>query len=366
MNNRSLLLLAVVTAVAVTAAYMLHTRQDLSSAPEPAPLLAGLEAIVNDVDRIRLVGAGENVPVTLVRGPSGWEVAERGYPADAARVRALLLLLGQGRRAQAATANPAHHGRLGLTALDSPAATGTGIELSAGARSLPRLIVGLASQHGEGSYVRMDGDSQTWLSDRDIDIERQPGRWLAPELVDIPAGRVVNARLEQPDGTAFGILRQADAVLLEPNPEGRPPAWPGAFDQVLRALERLELEDVLEAADVDDPAPEDRFQARFRTGDGLQIDVTAWIADARHLVRMAASPAPREAGPDLAEEAPEADLDAEIRKLNERFDGRVFVVPNYRHADLTRPLSGLLAPPEDPAEAHPPPDPTAETPGDES
>ena len=68
----------------------------------------------------------------------------RGYPADAAKVRKLLLALAEAKPVEEKTSNPANYAALGVEDVSSADATGVRVELEGTAQPV-NLIVGKAA-----------------------------------------------------------------------------------------------------------------------------------------------------------------------------------------------------------------------------
>ncbi|MBV8910868.1 MAG: hypothetical protein JOZ89_08915, partial [Gammaproteobacteria bacterium] len=87
-------------------------------------VLPGLEHSVNAVTSVRLRKAND-VHTTLERGGDAWSVAERGWPADLAKVRKLLLNLGALNIVEEKTRMPARYPDLGVEDISQPKSSGT-------------------------------------------------------------------------------------------------------------------------------------------------------------------------------------------------------------------------------------------------
>ena len=122
MNGKILLLLIVVAAVAVFAAYRLN-QPPVSGDPAPAQsalLYPGLGDKLNTIKTIRIVGPGATLIAELARGDAGWTVINKGgYPAAFATIRTLLLALAGAEIVEQKTANPEFYSRLGVSDIDA-------------------------------------------------------------------------------------------------------------------------------------------------------------------------------------------------------------------------------------------------------
>ena len=116
MRAKTLIVLALVAAAAIVGSALLER----GSAPDPAVsdgtlLYPGLTEAINGITRVRFSDPGTGEPVQLERTDAGWIVVQKdGYPADAGKIRQLLLRLAEARLAETKTANPELYPRLGV------------------------------------------------------------------------------------------------------------------------------------------------------------------------------------------------------------------------------------------------------------
>src|SRR5438067_1743166 len=97
-------------------------------------VLADLERGVNAVTAIAL-RKGDGTHVTLKKEAAGWSVGEREWPADASKVRKLLLDLGALNIVEEKTRLAANFPQLGVEDVSSPQASGTRVEIVSPART---------------------------------------------------------------------------------------------------------------------------------------------------------------------------------------------------------------------------------------
>ncbi|MEN6540475.1 MAG: DUF4340 domain-containing protein, partial [Mizugakiibacter sp.] len=343
---RTLLLLAVLAALAVAAAIALNWRRapavDLGG--NAAPLLPELAANVNAVDRVDLVGAGGDVRVTLRRGASGWTVGQRhGYPADVVALRGLLLQLAQARLAEPKTADPARYAVLGVEDVAQPRAGGVQVALHGLARPLA-LIVGRYDPRAGGTFARRPGEARSWLAMGDLRVDADPAHWLEREIADIPAARVREVTLAPTGGPAFTVYkthRDDSHYSAREIVRRRELATPYAAEDIAAALAGLELDDVYVASVRTPPAGAAPAHARFRTWDGLTVDADAWRQGGQNFVRLRATAEPAAAAASPAGTRAAAD---EAARLNARWQGWTYCLPAYRYAAFDRRFDSLLRP----------------------
>ncbi|RYD16623.1 MAG: DUF4340 domain-containing protein [Lysobacteraceae bacterium] len=394
MNRKTLIGLAVATAIALTIAVMLQFSQQPRSSDDEgrpsealAPTLAGH---VNDIDKLVVTGAGGKVIATLVRGDGGWTLQEKGgYAVDTGKLRAFLLKLADSKRLEPKTADAARHAALGVEDVAAADAKGVLVELGGLAQPL-RLVVGESSTRGGNTFVRFADEAQSWLASGLLAPEETAADWLARDLVDIDAARVAQVELTAPDGSSVKVSKSAEGdadFALAGIPKGREAGSAYTINGLAGALDGVRFDDVLPAGEA--PPPANARKARYATFDGVVIDAVAWEAEGKHYARFVAAlddaraashaesagasattqasatgadadakqnDAPAEGAPAAAPEpgsAPAKDPQArlagvreEVASLQRRFDGWTFVVPAYKYAALDKSLEDLLKPVE--------------------
>jgi uncharacterized protein DUF4340 len=329
MSGRRVMLLLVAGVALVAFAIWLSSRRHLERTVNAGDLvLPGLERSVNSVTSLRL-RRGDDTHATLNKEGSGWLVAERGWPADVSKLRKLLLDLGALTIVEEKTRLPANYPALGVEDVNSPKASGTLIEIIAPTTRWP-IIIGKSSSAKSG-YVRLADAPQSLLAAPLLSVDADPKGWLVRELVDVPSKRVREVEEKPASGPAFRAARdQPDGnFTVSPLPKGRELFGPGAAEPLAGALTALTLDDVRKGAPAGDAA---LSHAVFRTFDGLDVDVAGRKDGAHTLLALSA----RSTQPATAPEA---------EKLNARFQGWEFEIPDYKYTALFTPLEDLLKKP---------------------
>lgn len=346
MRLRTLVVLALLAALAVAAAVVLNWRgEPAASFEEGALLLPGLDARINDVDRIELTGAGDRVLVTLQRQAAGWSVVQRnGYPADIGALRGLLLQLAQARLVEPKTTNLARYAVLGVEDVAQPKAGGVQVALH-GAGDVPVLIIGRYDLHAGGTFARRAGQARSWLVAGDLRVDTDPAHWLDRAIVDIPAAQVREVTVKPDEGPAFTVYKthrddsHYSARELE---RQRELAAPYAAEDIAAALTGLELDDVYPASTRPRPADIKAAHLTFRTWDGLLVDADAWQQNGQGYVRLHASV---ESAPAAAAPARPADMADEAARLDTRWSKWTYRLPAYRYTAFARRFDSLQRPP---------------------
>ncbi|MDW8479893.1 MAG: DUF4340 domain-containing protein [Xanthomonadales bacterium] len=210
MNARRVGILAVLAVVAVAAAWWLTSeRRTAPVAGVGEPLLPGLGERLERLKEFRLTG-GSGAAVTLRREDGGFRVLERhGFPADVGKLRQYLLRLADARRLEPKTANPERHAELGVEDPAKEGAASTLLTLVFEDGDLA-VVVGRYNGQGSGTFLRLPGDDQSWLVAGDLTLEREPTRWLARELIDLPSGKVRRLELRRADGETIVAAKKSE------------------------------------------------------------------------------------------------------------------------------------------------------------
>lgn len=365
---RSLAWLAVAVVALAGAAWWLLERDTAGDAPGPSLALPGFAARVESVDRIEVIGAGATPLLAIEKRDGRWLMPDREHwPANQREVGRALFRLGQARRIEAKTANPALHTRLGVEDIASPGAKGAELRLAGGGAPV-RITIGNNHPALGGSYVRIGDDPQAWLLDEDIAPARSAPDWLDRRLLDIPMARIDVIWVTPAGGRAFRLSRVEDRFSLD----GLPPAAMGNPDignSTAGFTDQLPLDDV--ARDTGATATQ---TVVFEGLDGVRITVAAWRQDAGTWARLdagldearakawlaqpAAAVAPEGAEAAAATAAanapaaasgagtPEQRLEAlreQVAQWQSRFAGKQFLLPPYKAAALMKTRDDYLA-----------------------
>jgi hypothetical protein len=325
------LLVAAVAALAI--GFWLSSRRHVETAPESGRLvLPELKGLLNSVTELR-IAKGDGSRATLRKGGSDWTVVERGFPADGARVRKLLLDLSELTVVEEKTSDPQSYPQLGVEDVSSPKATGTRIDVVAPSKT-SSLIVGKPSG-GKSSFVRIAGAPVSLLASPQVVPDAEAARWLDRPVIDIAESRVKEVELQPASGPAYTVTRssaQQSDFSVTKIPKGRELSGPGGANAVSGALTALTLDDVRKAGGQGtEPA-----HATFHTFNGLTVDVAGRKDGDRRFITLNAQSSAKE-------------TEAEAQTVNTRFSGWEIEVPGYKYDALFRPLEDLLKKPEPPA-----------------
>lgn len=337
-NIKTLSVLAGAAAVAITAVVWTlgaQSPQQASLAVDKT-LLPGLAQSLDQINAVRVVTAGAATAVELVPTVQGWAVANKHhYPAAISQVRATLQALAGARVVEEKTANPEYYARLGVEDVSQPDAGGVQLEL-AGLAAPVALVIGNLASSGTGTYVRRSDAAQSLLVDTTLTVDTDPLDWLDRRVLDIPAERIQQVTIRQPDGATLTVRKdtpEAANYTLVDLPAGREPGSALAVDQVAGALADVQLDDVTPASALS-PAEGASVNAEFRTFDGLVITARAFQQEGTGYVQFTAAYAGAE---------PTA-VQQEAEQLQARLADWVYALPDYQYGPLTRRMEDVLAP----------------------
>ena len=338
MQRRSLTLLmsATVAMVIVAAAALATGGAGVSHAAPDQRALPALATDLGDVASVEVRRTG--LDLTFVRDGDKWLVAQKSkYPADAAKVRRVVLALADMTLVEPKTSEPALYPRLEVEDPGKGKSTLVTVKNKAGA-DIARLIVGKHAYDrlGEGTdgvYVRKPGEAQSWLARGTLDFADDTPNWLLRRIVDIPDSKVAKVVLTQPDGSTLTLSRakpEAKFALDNP-PKDAKYKSETALGEPAMALETLDLQDVQPAAKL--PVPDKGVTAAtYTTFDGLTVTAKLFYHDDKDWLAIAATGSGK-----AAEEA---------KTINERAAKWVYAIPPYKAKLMQTKLADLLEPPK--------------------
>jgi hypothetical protein len=394
MNAKTLYTLIAVAVLALIVAIVINSSNKPQSdvSDQAKPLLPALHDHVNDVSGITLTGADNKVLVTLKRGGDGWSVAEKsGYPADLAKIREFLLKLDAATLIEAKTSNSKHYADLGVDDVAGKDAKGVQVDIAGLATPLKLIIGNYNGAGGGGTFVRLPGQDQSWLTKGNLSVDKSIAEWEKRDLTDIADARLKSVTLTSPDAKVLRIYKEHSGdtnFKVADVPKGRETSSEFAANGLGSTLVGLKADDAFPAKDV---APGDKvYKAEYAAFDGLVVDVTAWEKDGKDYGQFVAridtaavdaqidadqakakveSDAAARAASNktvedksavtLAEAAKPVDvgdptakdrqlrlnaLDKEVQALNKTFSGWSFALPSFKYSNLTKTMDDMLKP----------------------
>jgi hypothetical protein len=268
---------ALALALLALALWLGESRKPSQQAAEEGPLVPGLEDRLNTLERIRVQPAGGEA-ITLERIEDTWIVADKqGYPADLSKLRDLLLGLAQARRVEPKTAVAMSYPVLGVQDIDAEGASNVQVSLE-GAGQTVAVILGQNNPRGDGTYVRLKGEAQSWLVDRNLAAEKSLSGWLKRDLIDIAGNRIAEVEVQPPQGDEIRIEANPGGegdFRIANLPAGREAASAYVADATANLLSGLRIDDVQPAAAYSHAEDAPLTRAKFATREGLNIELEA-------------------------------------------------------------------------------------------
>jgi len=321
MNARGVTILAGIV-VLMLILVAVNMGDDQGAQVSESKLFPGLGGQLNSVTAVKLM-LSEKV-LTLENQRGVWQLAEKaGYPADFDRISELLKTLAEAELLEKKTSREENYERLGLddeTVAELQIVT---------ADSTLVLLAGMESTGRSGHYVRLPGDSQTWLIGSPLSLELDATAWLDKTIVDINSDRIKRVSIHHAD-RPFVITRDAGGdTNLVGIVAGEKLKYPGVTDSITRALSNVSLTDVdpVSAA----ASVEMTETAEFELDNGLLVSVLSAKQDDNHFLQFKLT---------LPDEA-DAVVSAEYEALKWLENWR-FTVASYTYEDFIQSREDLI------------------------
>ncbi len=344
MNIKSLIILAVFLLVGAGAFFYSNEKNTINASDRIGlAVLPGMQAALNDIHELEIVGAGNQVLSTIVRTELGWTVKQRnGYPADISKVRATLLNLAEAKIIEEKTSNAELYTRLGVEDLAADNAQGAKATVKYTDKTVALIVGKPGPQINKTRYVR-PADSQTsWLIDRKIDIKQQPDYWLNKDILTIEPDEVASVEITLQDGAVLAIANSDDqnntfTVTNLTNPDSQ--VIEAELHQVTNALSSFQLLDVTTIDQFKDKPSAMKVVYQLKTG--TSINLTAYDIEDVHYASIFASP-----DPDLANENKDLTL-KQVDEINQVTSGWIYKIPNVTYDSMYKREPDVLAITED-------------------
>ena len=366
LGRKTILVLAAVTGVVTLAA--IFSKQDSSAIPgQGEPLFPELMAQINDARQVS--GISGDGSFTIKRRDDGWVVEEKSnYPADADKVHRLLLGTAQLTRIEPKTRKPELYAQLGVEDVDADGSQSLKFTLkNAGGDELADFILGTrrpatGNPNLSEYFVRVPGNPQTWLVEGKLPDDKNPINWVDREILELDSKRVRAVRVTHANGDKIIVRRpdpSADDFELVGLPKGAQIKDVYAVNGIGNGLTNLSLDDVKSASAIRQDKKKAAMSVEITTFDGLRVTMhtrkngkenLAWFSAAFDpaLVYEDTKPEKTETGSEAQDADEQTGLKAtdavkqEAETLNTRWQGWVYVVPQYRVDSVAKKKSDLI------------------------
>lgn len=344
MTPRTFTALALVAAGSLAAAALVHANANswVDRLPGGAKLFPDLPRNAAAVATLA-IKRGEDT-LTLARAGDAWTLKDKGgYPAQADKVRQLMVRMANAELIETKTRNP---DRFDLLDVGDPAkkdgnATlltladdkgGKLAEVIVGKRSAEQLGTGKS-----GTYVRRPGQNQAWLTDTDLSAAIGLSSWIDTIVLEMDTAKVTKLVVDVPGEPQLTVEKPAGGeAKLQAVPDGQKLKSDGTPGYMVDALSRLDLEDVRKAAATLPAAP---LKAVATTASGLAVTLSARGEGDNRWVTVSA--------------AGEGDAKDEAAKINARAGGWEYKLASWKLDQVFKKRDELLEP-NQPAEGQPP------------
>ena len=291
---------------------------------------------LKDARRIEIASKGKTTVIALK--DNVWGLADRGgYRVQDSKLRGMLTTLTELRLVEQRTTDPEQFKRLGV---EDPAAENDGtaslLSIFDGAnKPILSVIVGHRRMRTQGHvpeqvYVRMPGDTQSWLAEGGLQADTDPQVWLDRDVINIGHGLIAKV-MARKNGETVELVRDGEKLKVT-TPAAYPKLEDYKIDDVARALESLTFQDVKTDKE---PIGEKAGEAVFSTSDGLEIGVTIHHLD-------------KDSWTIFKVTAPDRNK-PEAERLNAKLAGWAFQTGLWKDKALVPSIEDLKAPPPEPA-----------------
>lgn len=341
MNTKTLIGLIVVLVVGIGVYWFSsNTSQINLDASIGSPILPGLYESLNAVDKLELVGAGNNIITTLERRQNYWTVVERNhYPADISKIRSVVVAVAEAKIIEEKTSNKDLYPKLGVEDLVGKEAGGIQINVHYGDQS-PALIVGKPGpQINKTRYVRQVDSETSWLVDRKLDLHHDVAYWLQKDILSIEPNEVATVTIVLPDGARLEIENtnsEDDSFVVTNLSDPNSQVINAELNQVTNALSSFQLLDVVSKDQFTDV--ESSMQVTYTLKNGSTILLTAYEVEQDHYVSIDAN---------IAKEKSESAAQNYVNELRNKTQGWVFKIPNVSYDSMYKREADVLAITED-------------------
>src|SRR4029077_2454530 len=188
MSRQRLIVLAIAALIAISGALYLSTERNLPPDVHGTLLWPALAGELDSVTALSVIKGGTTPSVTVQKQGKDWTVAQRAnYPADAPKLRKLLLALSDAKIREEKTSNPDNYSIIGVEDPTKAGAGGAQIELTA-KDGKHGVIIGKSV--AGGNFVRRVGEVKSYVIEPGISFEAEPRYWIDTQLLDVSSEKI--------------------------------------------------------------------------------------------------------------------------------------------------------------------------------
>ncbi|MEP1447082.1 MAG: DUF4340 domain-containing protein [Paraglaciecola sp.] len=212
-------------------------------------LFEDLQKFANQVDSVEIKNA-QGVLFSAKKLGDKWlatlDPLQPVYPISQHKLAVFVETMMRAKLVEAKTNQPKNFARLGLQSIESQDSMATLVNFKADGRSW-KVLVGSKVTLGEGNYVLKSGESQSWRTDKTIELPIDKFSWLKQPI--LPFAEQDIRSVSRIDSLEWQIVRTSDGKLeLTDLPEDRALQYDSILNSVVSNLTSLNFES-LQVAD---------------------------------------------------------------------------------------------------------------------
>lgn len=320
-------------------------------------LLPAIADQINNVSRVEIVTAGNEVVATLLRGEGQWQLEEMGgYRADWSKLQSLLAALAQSKVIEQKTDKPEYYARLGVEDISGDDAGSVLARISIGDQTTG-ILIGHEAQGRPGHYVRLEDTQGSVLVDRVLEVPRQTLDWADSTIIDVGSSEVAEVEILHPDAERILVMRisadQTDFDLagLSQDREIRN-SW--AVNSLGSVFTLLNMEGVRPEDSVNWT---DAVKLRLLMFSGVEILADLAVQEDEYLLRLKAShPAASVVNEDSPDSSDQQELEIQaandiakrVEEINLKSGGWAYSISKQKFDAMVKKPEDLLKPLESP------------------
>jgi len=277
--------------------------------------------------------------VVLVRtSPGTWNAPDAfEYPAASDKISKLVRQLNDMRLIEAKTASQGRYERLEVEDFGEEANSRLiRLEDDQG-NILAETLIGkrlfrLTGTQPSGTYIRRQGEEQSWLASGGFELEPEVENWLDQLIVEIPGDQVARIEVTSAEGNAYIVSRGAKEadLALESLAEGETIKEDAELDQLASAMTRVIFARVKPRTEI--TWPEAVHTARVTTLDGFDLTAEMVLIEDEPWATFTAKNAVLPAG----ETVPDT-VKQQVESLNNKTQGWAYQINQSLFLRLTKP-----------------------------
>lgn len=227
-----------VAAVVVTAVGVTINQSNQGTVDLDSPLiLPGLGADAATLNRVSIESAGNNLVVEGVMKDGKWVIGNLGdYSANTEKLSAVIEALKSARKVEAKTSKPEAFHHLGLRDLSDPQSIAALVTLT-GSSGKHQILVGDKGKSGNGQYVRLVDDNQTWLIDKQIEKPGKAEDWIVRSMFDFGFDDIQSLKISgRYDYSLLKETQESKNFVVSPMPDNHEMKYASVADTPVRIL----------------------------------------------------------------------------------------------------------------------------------